>query len=129
MMLSLDMSGCDISFSVVQHALSVHVGFSIGMPGWSFSASGGYQRMFNRGVTGDLAYTGTFTFCSAYLAAWDDFAFQPTFTPNFYAAVAGLGSTVSWLDFVEAFGGCLSVGGQILVSFLSALGGVLLCSV
>jgi hypothetical protein len=47
---------------------------------------------------------GTFASCAAYKAQWNAFVFQPNFTSDFNAALAGLGTTVPWVEFVEVFG-------------------------
>jgi hypothetical protein len=47
---------------------------------------------------------------------WNQFAFNPNLTSDFHAAVAGLGSSVPYFDFVQAFGthyaSALTMGGN-----------------
>lgn len=63
-----------------------------------------YHGIFFAQQPYQTAYVGTFATCAAYQAQWNQFAFQPNFTSNFLVGVAELGGSVTWLEFVEAFG-------------------------
>jgi hypothetical protein len=55
----------------------------------SFSASLDYQKLFSGSNSESFAYVGTSARCLSYKATWNAFDFQPNFTSNFEAAVAG----------------------------------------
>ncbi len=94
----------------------------LGLLGASFSASADYQTLFPGGQAGPggAVYVATTATCTSYFANWNQFAFQPNFTSNFQAAVAGLGTSVSWLEFVEAFGMLQGLVGAGVAGVLAA---------
>ncbi len=83
--------------STLQKSVDVSGSGSFGLLSASFSASDDYQSMFKGGQTGSTAYVGTTAVCSSYKASWNKFAFQPNFTSDFEAAVAGGLLQFAWL--------------------------------
>ncbi len=92
--------------NAASQSVTVQAGFSAGLRKAAFSASSDYQQLFAGGQTGTNAYVGTTATCTSYTAEWNQFSFSPNFTDNFLNAVAGLGTTVSFLAFATAFGEC-----------------------